>query len=350
MLLSRIFNAWKDRALPKESRDVAVLDAQNLALSLVIHNQWHKNDNDNFVMFKVDMAYMEKLYFNKFLRSFRVNWQSFTREYAFTPCEWQRVKDAFCDAIPSDDPDDFENEAFDLMICTIGYPAQVLVRVVESDFDLEQPEWMPDHIMDIRVPVGGEHGMVHRITYGRLYDLVVQQYPLEDDQELHMDIFPYSSLNDYDIDRFSYHEHSEFFVRDYNIGRALENTGVLEARYQVPQEPSEHDPLEGFDVLYNNEIVYTFEDSTNDWSVHYLIECILQVMVYAVREGYDYGFDVDNADPRNFVLRINDQTWGEYHMCEDIYDFLFRDETLIHLEFSPQFVGMSEVMSEDDDL
>ena len=350
MLLSRIFNAWKDRALPKESRDVAMLDAQNLALSLVIHNQFHKNDKEDFVMFKVNKTYMENIYFKNFLRTFRVNWQSFTREYAFTPYEWQRVKDAFRDAIPSDDPDDFDGEAFDLMICTIGYPVQVLVRLITSDFDLEQPDFMPDHIMDIRVPVGGDHGMVHRITYGKLYDLVVQPYPLEDDQELHMHIFPYDSLNDYDIDRFSYHEHSEFFVRDYNIGRALENVGVLEARYQVPQEPSEHDPLQGVDVRYNNEIVYTFFDSVDDWSVHYLIEVILQDMVYEVRNGHDYGFDVDNAMPENFVLRIGVHTWGEDHMCEDIYDFIDPEERMIQLEFRPQFVGMSEVMSEDDDL
>ena len=204
MSLSRIFNAGKDRALPKESRDVAELDAQNLALSLVIRNEWHKNDKEDFVMFKVHQDNVERLCFKNFLRICR---QSTTLNYAFTASEGLRVKDAFREAMPSDDPDDFDHEAFDLMIVAIGYPVEVLVRVVESDFDLEQPDWMPDHIKDIRVPVGGEHGTVPEITYGRLYDLVVQQYPPEKEQELHSDIFPYGFLNDYDIDNFRYHEH-----------------------------------------------------------------------------------------------------------------------------------------------
>ena len=166
-----------------------MLDAQNLALSLVVHNQFHKNDKEDFVIFKVDKSKMEALYFNNFMRDFGVYMRRTTREYIFTPSEWQRIKDAFPDAIPSDEPDNFDNEAFDLMIVTIGYP---VVRLVTSEFDFEQPVFMPDRIMDIRVPVGGEHGMVRDITYGTLYDLVSQQYPPP--EELYLDTFRYNSI------------------------------------------------------------------------------------------------------------------------------------------------------------
>ena len=84
--------------------------------------------------------------------------------------------------------------------------------------------------------------------------------------------------------------------------------------------------------------------------MHDLIVGIRQEMVYEVRNGPDYGLDVDNADPENFVLRIGDHTWGKDDMCEDFFDYIDPEGRMIHLEFSPQFVGMSDVMSEDDDL
>ena len=54
---------WKDGALPKlkESRDLTVLDAQNLVVSLVMHHGFHIKNTLVFVMFKVGREYMVKL-------------------------------------------------------------------------------------------------------------------------------------------------------------------------------------------------------------------------------------------------------------------------------------------------
>ena len=56
---------------------------------------------------------------------------------------------------------------------------------------------------------------------------------------------------------------------------------------------------------------------------------IFQEIVIRVRSGHDYDFDVDNAYPENFVLRIAVHTRGGDDMREDFFDYIDTEERMI---------------------
>ena len=224
--------------LHQTQRKVAVLDGQNLAMSLTLYHGFHgeKTSKDS-VRWEVGRDYMEELYFRD--RHVKKTWQSNPKK--FSAKEWQRVKDHWVDVPDGSQtkghPEDFDMSALDIMFYAIGVPVHVVFhRGFPRDF----------HQLHLRIPVGGQHGFMHQITLGRLKDLVWEKWGeawLEENgwrrREMHFGHLNCGCLEDYDdregFQSFEEEDDDDAIGHYFNDGSALEMR-LIPSYYETTSE------------------------------------------------------------------------------------------------------------------
>ena len=220
--------------LHQTQRKVAVLDGQNLALSLALYYGFHgeKTSKDS-VNWEVSREYMEELYFrDRYIKETR---QSNPKK--FSEKEWQSVKDHWVDesniSETKGDPEDFDMAALHIMFFAIGVPVHVI-------FD-DSPNGL--YQLHLRIPVGYQEGFAHEITLGQVKDLVWEKWGEEwmrgngwTMTEMHFGYLTCKYLEDYDSEDYRRFPGDGDWDDDYVIGGILSQLegGIALEMHLVP--------------------------------------------------------------------------------------------------------------------
>ncbi|CAE7228573.1 unnamed protein product [Symbiodinium natans] len=207
--LLRVFNAWKNRAMPKELRDYDILEAQNLALSLAIKRYENYRPVAGCVPYYIRRQDVEEAYFRKYL------WQG--PRPSFSDEVWKRVEDAWTRANQEAYSlcyDDFGSYVQKLLHPILGYPVQVVWNWASR---------AACKLVDLRIRVS-ENSPAHKITYGIVKRALWEHHRCLDYDSLHLGQF--HSGDETRWERFELHEGDATI-----IGELLQVENVLEANY-----------------------------------------------------------------------------------------------------------------------